>query len=287
MDLMDIVSRAVPPEPWDEGDRIPWNEPGFSRRMLRCHLSQADDAASRRAEKIDEHVEWIHNALLSGRPTRVLDLGCGPGLYTTRLAALGHDCVGIDFSPASSAHARGLTREQGLTCRHVEADLREADFGAGFGLAMQVFGEINVFRRPDALCILTKAHAALDAGGLLLIEPQRWEAVEQGGRRTTSWYAAESGLFSDAPHLCLEESFWEAEARVRTDRYLIVDCATGRVTRHASSVQAHSNEDYRALLTEAGFGDVGFFPSLTGTADESQPGLLVVTGRKVRDRAQG
>ena len=27
------------PEPWDEGDNIPWNEPGFSRRMLREHLT--------------------------------------------------------------------------------------------------------------------------------------------------------------------------------------------------------------------------------------------------------
>ena len=277
---MDIVTRAVPPEPWDEGDKIPWDEPDFSARMLRYHVSQDHDAASRRAQKIDEHVDWIHNTLLSGRPTRILDLGCGPGLYTTRLAALGHQSVGIDFSPASIAHARQLTEEQELACQHVEADLREANFGAGFGLAMQIFGELNVFRPADAIRILTKAHAALDAGGLLLIEPQRWEAVEQGGRRTTSWYAADSGLFSDDPHLCLEESFWDAEARVRTDRYFIVDCTTGQVTRHASSVQGYTDDDLRKLLMRAGFAEVRFFPSLTGVEDESQPGLLVVTGRK-------
>jgi hypothetical protein len=188
--------------------------------------------------------------------------------------------VGIDFSPASIAHARQLTEEQGLTGEHVEADLREADFGAGFGLAMLIFGEFNVFRPADARCILTKAHAALDAGGLLLLEPQRWEAVEQDGQRTTSWYAADSGLFSDEPHLCLEESFWDAEARVRTDRYFIVDCATGEVTRHASSAQAYSNEDCRRLLVKAGFPDVRFYPSLTGVEDETQHGLLVVAGQK-------
>jgi 2-polyprenyl-3-methyl-5-hydroxy-6-metoxy-1,4-benzoquinol methylase len=51
-------------------------------------------------------VAWIHAELLGGTPTDVLDLGCGPGLYTERLAALGHRCVGIDVSPASIAFAR-------------------------------------------------------------------------------------------------------------------------------------------------------------------------------------
>ena len=34
MDLIDIIHRALPPVPWTEGEKIPWNEPGFSHRML-------------------------------------------------------------------------------------------------------------------------------------------------------------------------------------------------------------------------------------------------------------
>jgi 2-polyprenyl-3-methyl-5-hydroxy-6-metoxy-1,4-benzoquinol methylase len=75
--------------------------------MLHEHLSQDHDAASRRGATIDRQVAWIHGALLlAGTPTRVLDLGCGPGLYAERLAALGHRCVGVDVSPASIAFAR-------------------------------------------------------------------------------------------------------------------------------------------------------------------------------------
>ena len=103
MKLMDIVRRQRVPKPWSEGEKIPWNDPEFSRRMLDEHLSQAHDAASRRFEIIDKHVDWIHTHVLKGNPTRILDLGCGPGLYTNRLARLGHHCVGIDFSPASIA----------------------------------------------------------------------------------------------------------------------------------------------------------------------------------------
>ncbi|HEY5640757.1 MAG TPA: SAM-dependent methyltransferase, partial [Dehalococcoidia bacterium] len=89
MKLEDVIRRTVPPAPWAEGDTVPWHEPGFSRRMLKEHFSQEHDAASRRTETIDAHVAWIHDELLAARPSRVLDLGCGPGLYMERLARLG------------------------------------------------------------------------------------------------------------------------------------------------------------------------------------------------------
>ena len=107
-DLMEIVRRSQTPEPWAEGEKIPWNEPGFSRRMLQEHLSQQHDLASRRAVTIRKHVDWIQRAVLPGGPSRILDLGCGPGLYASRLAKLGHDCTGVDFSPASIEYAREI-----------------------------------------------------------------------------------------------------------------------------------------------------------------------------------
>lgn len=116
--------------------------------MLKEHLSQAHDAASRRFEIIDEHVEWIHNQVLRGNPTRILDLGCGPGLYTGRLARLSHCCVGIDFSPASIAYAREQAEEAGLECTYLEQDIRTANYGAEYGLVMLIF---VVFSRRGAV----------------------------------------------------------------------------------------------------------------------------------------
>ena len=147
MDLIDIISRSDPPEPWQEGDNIPWNEPGFSARMLKEHLSQAHDAASRRSDKIDQHVAWIHDSVLNGHPTTIVDLGCGPGLYSSRLAALGHTCTGIDFGPASVAYAIEQATARHLACTYRLQDLRTADYGMGAGLVMMIFGELNVFRR--------------------------------------------------------------------------------------------------------------------------------------------
>ena len=56
--ILDLVERKAVPEPWAEGDNIPWSESGFSGRMLAEHLSQEHDLASRRFEIIDRHTEW-------------------------------------------------------------------------------------------------------------------------------------------------------------------------------------------------------------------------------------
>jgi SAM-dependent methyltransferase len=107
MNMLDLVRQfGLPPEPWSEGRTIPWDEPGFSRRMLAQHLSQEHDGASRRQELIDRHVHLITGAALGQAHSLVLDLGCGPGFYSHRLAAMGHDCFGIDFAPAAIEYAR-------------------------------------------------------------------------------------------------------------------------------------------------------------------------------------
>jgi SAM-dependent methyltransferase len=280
MNFIEFIQRQPTPSPWSEGEKIPWNEPGFSQRMLQEHLSQEHDAASRRFEIIDTHVAWIHETLLGGQPAKILDLGCGPGLYSSRLARLGHSCVGIDFSPASIAYAVETAIKEKLNCSYTEADLREADFGDGYGLAMLIYGELNTFRRAEARAILKKAHQALVEGGSLLLEPHTFDAVRNIGEKPPSWYSAESGLFSDRPHIYLMENFWNPEQQATTIRYFILDGLTGEISRFAASMQAYTDEEYRSLLAECGFGDVRFHDWSGGEDGWAHKDLFLITCKK-------
>ncbi len=280
MTLMDLVYRSVNPAPWEEGDNIPWHEPAFSARMLKEHLSQAHDAASRRTVTIERQVAWINGELLCDRPANILDLGCGPGLYASRLARLGHQCVGIDYSPASIGYATECARREQLPCNYKHQDLRLADYGEGFGLVMLIFGEFNIFRPSDARNILLKAHRALGDGGLLLLEPHTLAAVQKIGEQGLVWSSAERGLFSDRPYVYLVENIWNAATHTTTTRYFIVDAASGQVTRYAQTFQAYSNTEYESLLAECGFGDSRLFASLTGVEDASASDFMAIVARK-------
>jgi len=277
MNITEIIKRDMDLQPWVEGERIPWDDPAFSERILKEHLAQENDAASRPAAKIKKHVDWIQRQLLGDRPGKILDLGCGPGLYTARLAKLGHTCHGIDFAPAAIEYA---IKNAPAGCSYTLADIREAEYGEHYDLVIFIFGALNLSRPEDARLILKKACQALKPGGLFLLEASSLDAVDQIGNQPSMWYSAESGLFSGRPHLCLMETFWDDEQSVATERFFIIDAQTGQVTRHAASTQGYAEEELDEMLKGAGYEQVNFYPSLTGKEESELNDFLVITAQK-------
>lgn len=280
MDLHDIVFRKKLVRPWEEGEKIPWNDPGFSARMLVEHLSQEHHAASRRTETIDRHVDWIHQYVLGGQAASVLDLGCGPGLYTSRLAGRGHTCTGIDFSPASINYARKIAMAENLNCTYHLMDLRQAPFGTGFDLVMFIYGEMNVFRPAEAQDILKKAYDCLSPDGILLLEPHTYAAVYGDGAYRSTWWSSAEGLFSATPHIVLYERWWDGSAETALDRYFILPADRGPITSYATSTQAYTEEGLQSILRAVGFTDIVPYPSLHGEADPTQDEFYALTARK-------
>lgn len=280
MKINNIIKRNPLPKPWDEGEKIPWNEPGFSKRMLKEHLSQDHDLASRRMDIVDRHVDWIRRTFLPEKTSRILDLGCGPGLYLERLAKQGYDCTGIDFSPASIEYARSRAETEGLKIDYRYGDIRTTEFGTGYDLVLFVFGEFNVFRREDAEHILGKAWKALKQGGVILLEPQTFDNIQDIGQGPSRWYTHKKGLFSDAPHIWMEEHFRDEATNTSTTRYFIVDAATGNVEKFAASVQAYTDTEYQQLMSRTGFDNVLQYPSLTGNEEGRQKGLFAMSAQR-------
>lgn len=100
--------------------------------------------------------------LLAPRPgERILDLGCGDGVLTQRIAALGCEVVGVDASAPQVEAARAL----GLDARVMNAEdlpFRE-EFDAVFSNAV-----LHWIRRPDA--VIGCVHRALRSSGRFTAE---------------------------------------------------------------------------------------------------------------------
>ncbi|QPC81288.1 class I SAM-dependent methyltransferase [Phototrophicus methaneseepsis] len=253
-----------------EWQKIPWHEADFSRRMLAEHLNQMHDLASRRFSVIDQHVHWIHRKVLKSQAANVLDLGCGPGFYTGRLAALGHTCVGVDISPASIAYAR----EHNPGAEYILNDVRLVDYAKNQDLILMIYGELNAFSPQDAKTIIKKAYAALKPGGKLLLEVHTAEATQRFGKEPATWHTAQSGLFSDEPYLCLMETTYEADHTVFN--YYVYAADSGEMTRYTSMLHTYTDDEYRQLLQD--FSHVLFYPSLTGIIETSD--LFVIVAEK-------
>jgi 2-polyprenyl-3-methyl-5-hydroxy-6-metoxy-1,4-benzoquinol methylase len=93
--MMDKLFRLLrKPALWQRSAEPFWNDEHISKGMLEAHLNPDWDAASRKHEFIDRSVEWLSSAIPAG--SKILDLGCGPGLYAKRLSDMGYDVSGMD-----------------------------------------------------------------------------------------------------------------------------------------------------------------------------------------------
>lgn len=276
LDIRQLIGREMDPALMKDHGTIPWDDPDVSRRMLKEHLSQRYDAASRRTSIIKKHVNWIHHFILNEQPSRILDLACGPGLYSFRMAMLGHECEGIDFSPASIDYANARAKKDHLSCKFRQEDIRAADYGEGFDLVMQVFSEFNTFDPEDACLILNRSWQALKPGGRLLLEVPNFDAVEQLGNQPSVWYTERQGIFSDEPYICLTESFWNEEDALAIERYYVIQNDSGEIKLFINTTRAYEEEQFAAFLETAGFSKIEFHPSLTGSREQQLDGMIVI-----------
>jgi len=276
LNLKELINRNKKPVPWDNNCQMPWNNHDFSTQVLKEHLSQEHDVLTRRMRIVKKQINWIHNYLLLEKTSKVLDLACGPGIYTNMLSEYGHKCVGIDFSPASIKYARSKSKEGKLDSEFIENDIRNVEYPGGCNLAMLTFGDFNTFAIPDAKMVLGKIRSCLKPGGKLLLEPLRFESVKSMGCKDAIWYTCPHGVFSNREYLSLEESVWYEEQNISIIEYYILDSNFRNIRKYNQTYQAYSNDEYVSLLSKCGFKNIVFYESMTNLETDFSGSLICI-----------
>lgn len=105
MNFKNMITSTEKPEIYATGTSTMWTDEYISQQLLSVHLNADIDLASRKKTSIDKTTEWILKEA-NGKNLEILDLGCGPGLYTQKFAKKGHNVTGIDFSKCSINYAK-------------------------------------------------------------------------------------------------------------------------------------------------------------------------------------
>ncbi len=263
--LWRIHRRPERPTAWHEGGNLPWNDPAFSKRMLREHLDESHSAASRTTPERVQQIDWLWEKLGLRPGSRVLDLTCGPGLYAVALAERGCEVTGIDFSPAAIGYAREQAINAGVAdrCTFIEYDVREAVVESrAYDAALFLYGQLAVFRREEAAALLHKMAAGLRPGGRICVELLNQDRVDR--RHSTWWFADDTGLWGDAPFLHLGERFWDQEAAMSLERFYTIHLDSGVLDEVLLCDQTYATAEMVALMGNAGFEPVTVYPAWDG-----------------------
>lgn len=144
----------------------------FYRIMYRMGLTPWEEMATL---PIAEQILGLFDRVEEGRERpygSALDVGCGSGIWSVRLAERGWDVTGIDIVPRALRRARARSRQAGVDLLLFEADvtaLRASGVGDGFDLLLD-FGTVHGLRPKQRVAAGREigAVAAPDATLLML-----------------------------------------------------------------------------------------------------------------------
>ena len=253
-----------------------WTDPYIARQLLDAHLADGE-GASRPSEMIAKTTTWLGERLELDQGKRLLDLGCGPGLYARRFADSGVNVTGIDFSANSISYAQKKAREEGQEINYIQGNYLEMDYGKGYDVAVLIYYDLGVLFPQERDNVLARVHGALNPGGYFAFDVLG--PNHRGNSPKVDWdVSVGPGFYRPDSHLALSNSYHYPEQNAWVDQHVVWDDKGGKVIR----VWEHyyTPESISAILTKAGFCVEEIREDLAGEYFNAQSTTLAIIARK-------
>lgn len=211
-----LFSYLSKPALWQRSDSKFWDDSHIAEQMLEAHLNPEWDAASRNHRDIARSVEWLSAMLPAG--CRILDLGCGPGLYTAPLAAMGYRVTGIDLSARSLDYAKAHDGNSRYICgNYLELDAHEE-----YDAVTLIYCDYAALTKPERKELLTRIHRALVPGGQFILDVFTMEKGAETAENQGWTFFRDGGFWSKNPHLCLEGCYFYENGSVQCRKTIVL-----------------------------------------------------------------
>ncbi len=264
MKIKKLIEAAKKPAIYTQGTSSMWEDEYISSQLLKTHLSQNTDLASRKETTICSTVKWILDKV-PGNRLRILDLGCGPGLYTEKLAESGHCVTGMDFSSHSISYAIESAKRKKLDISYIKQDYLKLEEENKYDLIVMIFTDFGVLPPDQRRILLKNIHRALKPGGTFLFDVLN-ENFPLREHVSKEWEMSEKGFWRNCPYLALTESFYYSEQNVTLNQHIIID-ETGKMETYRFWVHTFPHAELAKIMSSAGFSTTKCYESVIPDSD--------------------
>jgi len=276
-EIENINTRPEPFEFYTASDL--WTDEHTSKQMLTFHLNEDINVSSRNAEFINRSVEWIASHFNVGAGTKIADFGCGPGLYTTRLAQRQADVTGIDFSKRSIQYAQEVATREGLSIHYVNQNYLEFETDDRFHLVLMIMCDFCALSPTQRKKILSKFHTILEPDGSTLLDVYSLAAF--GQREEAATYEANllNGFWSPNRYYGFLNTFKYEEEKVVLDKYTLIEASRTRTIYNW--LQYFSPEALEREFVECGFTIEKLYSDVVGAPFDPETTEIAIVAKKL------
>jgi len=220
MNIELIKKLSNKPQLYEKGTTVMWTDPYISQQLLELHLNPDHDIASRSKAKIENISRWILER--SNKPNiKILDLGCGPGLYAELFAKKGHSVIGIDISANSIQYAIKQAKEKRLDIEYLHKNYLDLDFENQFDLVILIYLDFCVLLPDERDKVLENIYKALKKGGLFICDVINERNLDKK-ILSKSWEVQKRGFWKNAPYIVLTNGYHYPEAKVLLEHHTVI-----------------------------------------------------------------
>jgi SAM-dependent methyltransferase len=259
-----ITKRPKPFEQYSASEL--WTDEYTSQKMLSFHLNGDIDVSSRNTAFINCSTEWIIAKFKIGPGVKVADFGCGPGLYTTRLARTQAEITGIDFSQRSIQYTREVAKSEGLNINYVCQDYLGFDTSDRFDLILMIMCDYCALSPVQRRDMLKKWLTLLKPGGSVLFDVYSLKAFVCKEEKTSFEINLLDGFWSPNKYYGFLNTFKYKNQKVILDKYTIIEA--DRIRTVYNWLQYFSPDSLERELKDNGFMIQSIFSDVAGTPFE-------------------
>ena len=250
-----------------------WDDPYISKQMLKAHLNQESDAASRKISTIKESATWIDKNIKE--KSKILDLGCGPGLYATELAKKGHSVIGVDLSTNSINYAKKVNEKNKYDIEYINKNYLFLDYENKFDVVLLIYKDFSALRKKERDSLLNMIHKALKTEGLFIFDVTQLSNKAKSFQNKT-WAVNEGGFWTDKNNLVLEENEYCKKIKAHKTRYIVI---TDNIIKSYIVIdKEYSKEDIKELLDL--YSEVSFYANVFGGVYDQESNEMAIIAKK-------
>ncbi len=265
MKIKEIVEQAQKPELYEKGSSFMWTDSHISKQLLALHINPDIDVASRKKSTIKKSVDWILSQQRNEN-LRILDLGCGPGLYAEAFAGKGHRVTGVDISENSIEYATKSAQKNELEIDYQNSNYLDTDLGnEKYDLIVMIYTDFGVLLPSERETVLKNVYRALKKGGIFIFDVLN-DADFESKLSPKSWEASDGGFWREGPYLALSESFLYHKQKVILSQHNIID-DNGDIETYRFWTHFFSQKDISQILVPKNFVNIEFYNKILPEGD--------------------
>ena len=190
----------------------------------------------------------------------VLELGCGTGSMTERLAMAGYDMIGSDLSPDMLEIAMEKKDASGLNILYLLQDMREFELYGTVRAIVSVCDSMNyILEEEDLLQVFRLVNNYLDPGGMFIFDLNTTKKYRDMGETTIAENREEASF--------IWENYFDEEEKINEyDLTLFIrDEEDGRFDRFEEfhEQRAYSLTEIGELIRESGMELIAIYDAFT------------------------